>query len=204
MIPLPSIAHACARACACARALACALLPVLALACDPATGTGYGTGTSRPTTAAAASPTRAPTFVSPKSKPVYDRAIEEMRAVDTMRGSAMTDALATDLGFKCADLKELRKQLATEPDPVVWKLRSRIDKTCDYDAPIASALLAIDRIQKKRAADASADVAGECRSLKLALADLGTGYLANPTASDVIAKETTLCEGSDTVRRIPY
>jgi hypothetical protein len=130
--------------------------------------------------------------------------MEEMRGVDAMRGSAMTDALATDLGFKCADLKELRKQLTTEPDPIVWKLRSRIDKTCDYDAPIASALLAIDRIQKKRAADASADVAGECRSLKLALADLGTGYLANPTASDVIAKETTLCEGTDTVRRIPY
>jgi hypothetical protein len=144
-----------------------------------------------------------PSFASRRSQPLYQRAVDGMRAINAMRGSAMTEALATDLGFKCADLKDLRNALQSEPDPIVWRLRSDIDKTCAYDVPIASAMLELDRIQKKRAADVNADVGGECRALKLALADLGTSYLANPTAADVIGKDSMYCGATDSVRRVP-
>lgn len=134
---------------------------------------------------------------------MYDRAVEEMRAIDALRGSAMTDALATDLGFKCADLKDLRKSLEAETDPIVWRLRTDIEKTCGFDVPIASALFEIARIQKKRAVDLGAGVEGECRALKLALADLGTAYVANPAAVEVIGKDLAYCGSTDTVRRVP-
>jgi hypothetical protein len=185
-------------------------IAVTSLACDPPpttartpTRTTAGTTTTTAGIARGSASTRAPTFASRQSQPLYERALEGMRAIDSMRGSAMTEALATDLGFKCADLKDLRGRLQAEPDPQVWRLRSSIDKTCGYDVPIASALLELDRIQKKRAADATADLSAECRILKLALADLGTGYLANPTASDVIGKDSMYCGTTDSVRRLP-
>jgi len=192
-----------------ARWVALLVIAATSLACDPppttartVSGTRAGTTTGG-STARAAAATRPPTFVSRQSQPLYERALEGMRAIDSMRGSAMTEALATDLGFKCADLKDLRGRLQSEPDPQVWRLRASIEKTCGYDVPIASALLELDRIQKKRAADATADVSGECRILKLALADLGSGYLANPTASDVIGKDSMYCGATDSVRRVP-
>ena len=188
-----------------------ALLGIAAtsLACEPLPATGRTASgaragaTTTASTARGAATTRPPTFVSRQSEPFYQRALDGMRAIDAMRGSAMTEALATDLGFKCADLKDLRGRLQSEPDPQVWRLRASIEKTCGYDVPIASALLELDVIQKRRAADATADVTAPCRLLKLALADLGTGYLANPTASDVIGKDSMYCGATDSVRRVP-
>jgi hypothetical protein len=126
-----------------------------------------------------------------------------MRAIDTLRGAPMTGALATELGFKCADLRQLRRSLETEPDPVVWRLRSDIERTCAFDVPIASALLEIDLIKRTRAGDPTANVDGECRALKVAIDDLGTAYIGNPKSSDIIAEELTYCGSTDTVRRIP-
>jgi len=126
-----------------------------------------------------------------------------MRAIDVLRGSPMTEALATDLGFKCADLREMRRSLEAEPDPVVWRLRSDVDRTCAFDVPIASALLEIDVIERKRAGDSTASIDRECRALKLAIDDLGAAYVGNPKSSDVIAKDLTYCGSTDTVRRVP-
>jgi hypothetical protein len=176
------------------RLFVCAGIALICGACEPTKPRASGSH---------AAPARAPTFTSQRSKPIYDQAVQGMRAIDTMRGSPMTEALATDLGFKCADLEQLRKALEPEPDPVVWRLRTDIEKTCKFDVPLASALLEIDRIQKKRAGDPNAGIDGECRALKLAIADLGTGFIGNPVASDVLGKELTYCESSDTVRRVP-
>ena len=74
-----------------------------------------------------------------------------MAVVDGLRGSVMTETLVRDLGFKCADLRQIQKELSAERDPIVWQLRARIGKTCGFDAPIASALMAIADIEKKRA-----------------------------------------------------
>jgi hypothetical protein len=146
---------------------------------------------------------REPAFRSAKNKPVYDEALEGMHAIDALRGKPMSDALANDLGFKCADLKDQRKVLEAEGDPLVWRLREAIAKTCGYDVPLACAFFELQAIQTKRAGDAGASVDGECRALKLALSDLGTAYVSNPAAADVIGKETMYCEGADSVRRIP-
>jgi hypothetical protein len=181
-----------------ARWLACVGIAIASSACGP---------TKPPSRAshagASAVPSRAPTFASQRSQPIYDHALEGMRAIDALRGSAMTEALATDLGFKCADLRSLRKSLEAEPDPVVWRLRTDIDKTCSFDVPVASAQFEIDRIQKKRAVDPGAGVEGECRALKLVIEDIGTGFIANPTAAGIIDKELLYCESADTVRRVP-
>ena len=146
---------------------------------------------------------RTPTFASQRSKPIYEQAVAAMRAMDALRGSPVTEAVATDLGFKCADLKELGKQLEAEPDPIIWRLRSDIDRTCNFDVPLASALVEIALIQKKQASDPGADIDGECRGLKIAIADLGTAYIGNPQSSDVIAKDLTYCGSADSTRRVP-
>jgi hypothetical protein len=169
--------------------------------CEPPRASSRGSHAGR--TGSAAVPARAPTFASQASQPVYDQAVAGMRAIDALRGTTMTEAFATDLGFRCADLKSLRKKLAAEPDPIVWRVRTDIDKTCGFDVPVASGAFELSRIQRKRAADPTAAVDGECRALKLAIEDIGTGYLANPAASDIIDKELTFCESTDVVRRVP-
>jgi hypothetical protein len=178
------------------RSSACLAVAVTCLACEPAKPAGHAS-------ASTAAPSRQPTFASTPNKAVYERAVEGMRSINALRGTAMSGGLASDLGFKCADLKDERKTLDREPDPIVWRLRTDIDKTCGYDVPLACALYELDVIQKKRASDGTAPVDLECRGLKLALADLGTAYVSNPTAMDVIGKETTYCESTDSVRRIP-
>jgi hypothetical protein len=179
-----------------ARWLACLSIAGASVACEPAPSRSLHV-------TARAAPARAPTFASQRSKSIYDQSVEGMHAIDALRGSTMTEALATDLGFKCADLKALAKSLETEADPLVWRLRTDIHKTCEFDVPVASALFELDRIQKRRAGDPSANVQGECRALKLAIDDVGTGYIANPTASDIIDKDLTYCGTADTVRRVP-
>jgi hypothetical protein len=166
-------------------------------------------GPARTTPAASTSsaspgaPARQPTFASQRSKPIYEQAVAGMRAIDALRGAPMTESLATDLGFKCADLKQLRKDLEPEPDAVIWRLRNDIERTCGFDVPLASALLEIAAIQKKRAADPTAPVDIECRALQRAIDDLGAAYIGNDSTSDVIAKDTTYCGHTDTVRRVP-
>jgi len=165
-------------------------------ACDPADPA------KRPSSQAAGlqAPAREPVFANPRSKADYDRGVAGLRAIDAMRGQRMSDAMATDLEFKCADLRDVQTRLAAERDPVVWRVRSTIDKTCRYDVPLACALFEVDRIAKKRATDPSADLKGDCNSLRIALGDVGQGYLENPPVVDAGAKFLTFCGGTDNVK----
>lgn len=136
-----------------------------------------------------------------QSKADYERGLAGLRAIDAMRGKHMSDALATDLEFKCADLRDVQTKLAAERDPIVWRMRSTIDKTCRYDVPLACALFEVEHIVQKRTSDPSADLKGECNSLRIALGDVGQGYLENPPVVDAGAKFLTYCGASnDTVK----
>ncbi len=183
------------------RWLACVGIVLASGGCEPPRASSRASHATTPSSASA--PGRAPTFASRASQPIYEQAVAGMRGIDALRGSTMTEALATNLGFKCADLKALRKKLAAEPDPVVWRLRTDIDKTCGFDVPVASGAFELSRIQKKRAGDPTAAVDRECGALKLAIEDIGTAFIANPSASDLIDKELTFCESTDVVRRVP-
>jgi len=145
-------------------------------------------------------PGREPVFANPRKKADYDRGVAGMRAIDALRGHRMDDAMATDLEFKCATLRDVQTQLATERDPIVWRLRTTIDKTCRYDVPLACALFAIDRMERKRAGDPSADLKGDCNGLRIALGDVGSGYLENPPVVDAGAKFLSYCGNADTVK----
>jgi hypothetical protein len=153
--------------------------------------------------AEAAGPTREPVFASHASKAEYDRGLAGMRALNALRGTVMNEALATDLGFKCADLKAVAAKLGTERDPLVFKLRSDIDRTCSFDVPIACARLEVQVIERKRAGDSGAPLDRECSTLKLAIGDTGSGYLQNPAVLEVGDKYLTYCGTTDGVRRIP-
>jgi hypothetical protein len=185
--------------------LECAVLglALLASACDEP---GPGNRGGRPPGSAPnapAAPTREPIFAEHASKPEYDRGLAAMRAMNALRGTVMTPALATDLGFKCADLKGVAAKLAAERDPLVWKLRTDIDRTCNFDVPIASARLEVQTIEQKRASDPSAALDRECSTLKLAIGDTGSGYLQNPAVLELGDKYLTYCGTTDGVRRIP-
>jgi hypothetical protein len=178
--------------------LAFAAVVLVSSGCEPAKSGSRGTHAG-----AAAAPSKPPTFASRQSEAVYARAVLGMRAIGALRGATMTESLAMDLGFKCADLEALRKNLEAEPDPQVWRLRTDIDKTCRFDVPLATGQFELSRILKKRAGDSTAAIDGECRALKLAIEDIGNGYLANPASSDLIDQELQVCETGDTVRRVP-
>jgi hypothetical protein len=168
-----------------------------ALGCEPSDQAGA----ARPTAKARG---REPQFTVPADKAVYARGRAGMAAIDALRGSVMTESLATDLGYKCADLRSVRQALAAERDPIVWQLRSAIDKTCGLDVPLASALFEIDRIEKKRAAGGEPSIKGECMGLRLAIGDVGQAYLDNPAVLDAGGKMAVYCpDGGDTVRRVP-
>jgi hypothetical protein len=126
--------------------------------------------------------------------------VDGLAALDGLRGSVMTEALATDLGFKCAGLRDVQKSLTGEHDPLVWRLVSRIDKTCNLDVPLACAQFEIQRIETKRAADPHAELRGECAALKLAIGDTGTRYLQNPQMVDIVGKDLSYCGSTDSVR----
>jgi hypothetical protein len=168
------------------------LLGTLLGACEPAESAKGG-----PT---ARAPGREPVFANQRKKADYDRGVAGMRAIDALRGRRMDDAMATDLEFKCATLRDVQTQLATERDPIVWRLRTTIDKTCRYDVPLACALFAIDRMERKRAGDPSADLKGDCNGLRIALGDVGSGYLENPPVVDAGAKFLSYCGSADTVK----
>ncbi len=153
----------------------------------------------RATRAPATVPTREPVFASRASKADYDRGVAGMRAMNALRGTVMTEALATDLGFKCADLKSVAAKLATEKDPIVWRLRTDIDRTCSFDVPLACARLEVQIIERKQ----GAPVDRECSTLKLAIGDFGSGYLQNPAVLELGDKFLTYCGTGDTVRRVP-
>jgi hypothetical protein len=170
------------------------------LGCEPAESAKHPQATSA-TTAVSPAVVREPVFTNRKSKADYDRGVAGLRAMDAMRGRLMTDAMATDLEFKCADLRDVQTRLAAERDPVVWRMRTTIDKTCRFDVPLACARFEVDRIAKKRAGDPTADLKGECNSLRIALGDVGQGYLENPPVVDAGAKFLTYCgDSSDTVK----
>jgi hypothetical protein len=152
--------------------------------------------------------TREPTFVRQESKTVYERGVSGLAGLDALRGTSMSYAFATDLGFRCAGLRDVQKGLAREQDPLVLRLLARIDKTCNFDVPLASALFDIERIEHKRAADPGADprstLRAECAGLRLAIGDFGTRYLENPKVVDVIGKDLAYCGASgDTTRILP-
>jgi hypothetical protein len=159
--------------------------------------------------AAAGPPSREPTFAVRASKTEYDKGLAGLHGLDSLRGTVMTQALATDLGFKCAELKEVGKRLVAESDPLVWRLRSDIDKTCGFDVPIACARFEVQSIERKRAGSPGAAVERECSSLKLAIGDTASKYLQNPAVLDLGDKFLTYCGtggtggADDGVRRIP-
>ena len=151
---------------------------------------------------------RDPVFARHPSKAVYERGMAGLVALDALRGTAMTSAFATDLGFRCAGLRDVQKGLVGEQDPLVLRLTSRIDKTCNFDVPLASALFDLQRIETKRAADPGADpgstLRAECAGLRLAIRDFGSRYLENPKVVDVIGKDLSYCGAStDTLRVVP-
>ena len=150
---------------------------------------------------------REPVFTVASKKDDYERGRIGLGAIDAMRGSTVTEAMATDLGYKCADLRSIDRILTTEIDPLVWRLRSDIERTCDLDVPLVSAMFEIDRIEKKRAnvqAGTAPNIRGECLGLKLAIGDIGSAFIDNPAVIDVGGKFSTYCEsGSDSVRRLP-
>jgi hypothetical protein len=176
-------------------------LALLAGACDEAAA---GAGARRARAAAVpAAPTREPVFAAHANKADYDRGLAGMRSMNSLRGTVMTEAIATDLGFKCADLKAVAAKLAAERDPLVFKLRADIDRTCSFDVPIACARLEVQAIERKRASDPGATFDRECSTLKLAIGDTGSGYLQNPAVLEVGDKYLTYCGTTDGVRRIP-
>jgi hypothetical protein len=144
---------------------------------------------------------REPVFATPRSKAVYERGVNGLAALDAQRGTAMTASFATDLGFRCAGLRDQQKMLASEQDPLALRLVSRIDKTCNFDVPLASALFEIERIDHKRASDPGAELKSECAGLRLAIGDFGSRYLENPKVVDVIGKDLGYCGApADTIR----
>ena len=153
-----------------------------------------------PSSQAQSAPGREPVFADRRKKADYDRGVAGMRAIDAYRGHRMDDAMATDLELQCATLRDVQTQLGTERDPIVWRLRSTIDKTCRYDVPLACALFAIDRMTTKRARDPSADLKGDCNGLRIALGDIGGGYLENPPVVDAGGKLLSFCGGDDSVK----
>ena len=90
----------------------------------------------------------------------------------------------------------------------MWRLRTDIEKTCRYDVPIACALYELDAIKKKRAPTAVATrraaSAANDSALKLALRDLGTGYVTvQPDGRGRHRERDDALQGTDSVRRIP-
>jgi hypothetical protein len=185
--------------------VAAAAFATLACGCDEPARAGRpgAAGPGGGGAGAAPASTREPVFAARASKPTYDRAVDGMRALDALRGSVMNEALASDLGFKCADLVSLAGKLASERDPIVWRLRTDIDKTCKFDVPVACARLEVQIIERKHASDPNAPLDRECAALKLAIGDTGSGYLQNPTVLAVGDKYLTYCEVTEGVRRIP-
>jgi len=161
---------------------------IASLACEPAEPARH---------AKKRAPGREAVLSSPANKAEYDRGRALLGSLDALRGSAMTEALATDLGFKCANLRASAKALMEERDPLVWQFRSDVDRTCGLDVPLACALFDVDRIEKKRAGQAGASVKGECLGLRLAIGDFGSAYLDNPDVVAVAGKLATYCGPSD-------
>ena len=171
------------------------IVPLVLAACEPAETAKH------PKSRGA---TREPVFTVASKKDDYERGRRGLGAIDAMRGSVMTEAMATDLGYKCADLRSIDRILTSERDPLVWRLRTDIEKTCDLDVPLVSAMFEIDRIEKKRAREPGASLRGECLGLKLAIGDIGSSFVENPAVVEVGGKFSTYCEGSgDSVRRMP-
>ena len=77
---------------------------------------------------------------------------------------------------------------------------ARIDKTCGFDVPVASASFEVALIRKTQADSPGASIKSECAGLHLAIADIGTAYLENPKVVGLIADEATFCSGGDSVR----
>jgi len=185
-------------------ALLCVTVVTSLAACDPPLAAGSRTARgANGANATSAAPGREPAFTVRASKAEYDKGLAGLHGLDSLRGSVMTQALATDLGFKCAELKEVGKRLVAESDPLVWRLRSDIDKTCGFDVPIACARFEVQSIERKRAASPGVPVERECSSLKLAIGDTASKYLQNPAVLDLGDKFLTYCGSDDGVRRIP-
>jgi len=146
-----------------------------------------------PPKAAAPGPEREVVLADPRHRVAFDRARDGIRAMKSLFGTAMTPNLATDLQFKCADLKGARATLEHEDDPLVQRVRADVDVLCGLEVPVASARLEIARIEEKKENDYAANVKRECTGLKLALGDLGPQYATNPLVVDLGAKFATLC-----------
>jgi hypothetical protein len=174
------------------------LVGAFSVACEPAESPAGSQARQR----AAEEDRREPTLDVPQHKATYDRGVTGLAAMDQLRGSPMSPSFANDLGFKCAGLRDVAKALAGERDPLVVRLVSRIDKTCSYDVPLASALFELREIEARRRDDPGADVKKECVGLKLAIGDFGSAYLENPRVVDIIGKDLSFCGASDDTVRV--
>jgi hypothetical protein len=159
------------------------LAAVLLAACEP----------EAPPKAAAPTPEREVVLTNPQLRPAFERARDAVRAMKALFGKPMTPELATDLQFKCADMKGAKAKLEREDDPIVQRVRADVDLLCGLEVPVASAKMEIARIEQKKKEDSDANVKRECTGLKLALGDLGPQYATNPLVVDLGAKFATLC-----------
>jgi hypothetical protein len=182
-----------------------------AIACGPETGAARRGGAATPASSPASDlasnlasnlggEDRGPAFADPSHRSVYEASSSGLAAIDALRGRTMTSGLSTDLGFKCAGLRQARIALAHEPDAHVTRLVARIDKTCSFDVPLASASFEVALIEKRHAEDPTAAFRAECAGLHLAIADIGSAYLENPKVAGLIAAEASYCGAADSVR----
>ena len=145
--------------------------------------------TEAPTTA----PAREPVFVDRTKQADYEKGRAALAEITQALAAGVDARATTELGFRCASLRDKEKSLASETDPLVGRFIADVEKTCGLDVPLASARAEIREIEAKRAQDASASVRGECLGLKLAVGDIGPAYADNPDVVEVGGKYATYC-----------
>lgn len=152
-----------------------------------------------PPPAVPAGPAREPEFAEHTKRADYDRGRKILAEMRAHTGSEMTLSLASELGFKCADLRGVQKSLAHERDPLVSRVIADIEKMCGLDVPLATAQLEAESIEAKRKRSASAggaerpDVKRECKGLEMAIGAIGAQYTSNPDVVAVGGKYAEYC-----------
>jgi hypothetical protein len=152
-----------------------------------------------PPPATPTAPLREPEFADHTKRAEFDRGRKILAEMRASTGHEMTLSLASELGFKCADLRGVKKSLAAEKDPLVSRVIADVDKMCGLDVPLATAQLEVQTIEEKRRRSANAggaerpDVKRECKGLEIALGEMGAQYTSNPDVVEVGGKYAEYC-----------
>ena len=152
-----------------------------------------------PAPAVPTGPAREPEFAEHTKRADYDRGRKILAEMRAHTGSEMTLSLASELGFKCADLRGVQRSLSRERDPLVSRVIADIEKMCGLDVPLATAQLEAESIEAKRKRSANAggaerpDVKRECKGLEIALGAIGAQYTSNPDVVAVGGKYAEYC-----------